>query len=387
MVKRRSFDPCCRMEAGEDSQPEGGCKRDMRKGYYGKEPFDLRLTVLRMLYKLPVVIAVTLLGSLLFGGGYYVKNVLLRGESLYSVTSRYRVEYAVDEEKDVGTVYINEVSWNTYLQTDLVLDGVRKHMTDMSENAGEETGNPVDESLLREAMEAVLASDLRVLATVVTTDNPEKSLRIAKALEKALTEEFAEEIREIVSIEVIDAGSSAVEVIPDVRVGRAFILSGVLSCFFVILLLLLQETGDDSIWLPSSLWKRYGLKTVGTPESRELEENLRYFFRQTEGQGVVCVAEEGMDSEEILNQLKEKCPGGAAEGLKAVQGCLPGGDLCPVLREAGGILLVVKAGRHAGRHLEHVLEYLEQQDCQVTAALLWGADLRLLRRYYWKGFF
>ena len=33
--------------------------------------------------------------------------------------------------------------------------------------------------------------------------------------------------------------------------------------------------------------------------------------------------------------------------------------------------------------LEYVLEYLRQQDCEVTAVLLWQADERLLRRYYW----
>lgn len=51
----------------------------MWKGYYGKEPFDLRLAALRLAYRLPLLVAVTLLGALLTGGGYYAKNVLLRG--------------------------------------------------------------------------------------------------------------------------------------------------------------------------------------------------------------------------------------------------------------------------------------------------------------------
>ena len=39
----------------------------MWKGYYGKEPFDLRLTALRMLYKLPLIAAAALLGAVVFG--------------------------------------------------------------------------------------------------------------------------------------------------------------------------------------------------------------------------------------------------------------------------------------------------------------------------------
>ena len=35
--------------------------------------------------------------------------------------------------------------------------------------------------------------------------------------------------------------------------------------------------------------------------------------------------------------------------------------------------------------MERTLEYLGQQDCPVTAAILWEADERLIRRYYLTG--
>lgn len=40
---------------------------------YGKEPFDLRLMCLRLCRNLWKILAVTVVGTLLFGGGYYVK--------------------------------------------------------------------------------------------------------------------------------------------------------------------------------------------------------------------------------------------------------------------------------------------------------------------------
>lgn len=349
----------------------------MWKGYYGKEPFDLRLTALRMLYRLPLIIGLTLLGTLLLGGGYYVKNVLLRGESRYSAVSRYRIEYAVEEEKDVGTVYINQMSWNTYLQSELFLDEVQERLV--------RQGGGIEASELVEAVEALLESDLRLLAVVVTTDSPEKSVRIAGAVEAVMTERLAGELREVEEITLIDAGDTAEEVLPDVRTGRAFILSAVLSCFFAVVVLLLKETGDDSIWLPASLWKRYGLRTVGTPESRELAENLKYFFSQKMGEIVLCGSEEGMGLDGALEALREKCPEAVAGRWAVAGGSLFEKDACRRLREADGILLAVPAGRHSGRRLERALEYLEQQDCAVTAALLLGADERLIRRYYWGG--
>lgn len=355
----------------------------MWKGSYGKEPFDLRLTVLRMLYKLPVIAAATILGTLIFGGGYYVKNVLLRGQNCYAATSYYRVEYAVDKVEDMADIYINEMTWNTYMQSKMFLDAVQHHLT----GSGAEG---MEEQELAGTLRAFVLSDLRVPSVTVTADSPEKALEIARAVDKAMTEELVEQISELRSVRVIDPGNSAEEVIPDVRPGRAFALSAVLSLFFAVILLLLKETGDDSIWLPCSLWRRYGLKAAGTLESKELAENIRYFFDRKSAKGelssekvAVCAVQPQLDIKEVLDVLQRLCPDVVGENWFALESPLQCPEVCRELRQAGGILLAVKAGSHAGKQLERVLEYLEQQDCPATAGLLWDADEKLIRRYYW----
>ncbi len=370
---------------------------------YGKEPFDLRLTMLCMYRRLPMILIVTLLGTCLFGGGYYVKNVLLRDQRFYTATSIYQVAYAA-EEKDVGAVYINQTSWNTYLQSQMFLDAVRFHLAESvegkAETEGEDYGEIPEREALGEMLQAFLASDLRVPSTTVTTDSPEKSIWIAQAVEAAMTQEFAGEIREIASITVIDPGNRAQEVIPDVRVGRAFALSAVLSCFFVIVAVLLQITGEDGLRLPSTIWKRYGVRTAGTIESRELRENLRYFFRREDVEGdflkrvAVCAVQEQVDALEVLKRLRQVCPemigvregntseDGGTDGWFAVPSPLQYPENSKELRSAEGILLAVRAGAHGGRQFERVLEYLQQQDCKVTAAILWEVDEKLVRWYY-----
>ncbi len=352
----------------------------MREVYFGREPFDLRLTVLRMLRQLHIIAILTALGTALFGGGYYVKNVLLRTDGLYAAESIYRVEYAVEEERDVATIYINEMSWNTYLRTQDFIDAVQRHLAELNQGSGLQV--TVSDEELREIITAVLASDLRVPSTTVTTDSPEKSVRVALAVEAAMTEDFPAGVREISSISVIDSGDSAEEVIPDVRPLRAAVLSAVLSCFFAVVLLLLKETGDDSIWLPASLWKRYGLKAAGTPESRELAENIAYFFKGKQ-RVAVCAVQEDMDAAETLKTLEEKL--GELSGWTAAASPAACPEVCRELRSAEGILLAVRAGAHAGRQLEHTVEYLEQQDCKITAAILMDADERLIREYYFFG--
>lgn len=352
----------------------------MREVYYGKEPFDLRLTVLRLLRRLHIIAAVTVLGTALFGGGYYVKNVLLRSESMYAAKSVYRVEYAMEEETAIAIIYINDMSWNTYIRTQNFIDAVQFYLNRFNqENSLQIT---VSDEELREIITAVLESDLRMPFTIVTTECPEKSARVALAVEAVMTEKFPRWIREIESISVMDSGDTAEEVIPDVRPVRAVVLSAVLSCFFAVIALLLKETGDDSIRLPASLWKRYGLKAAGTLESRELSENIAWFFNGKQ-RIALCAVQESVDSAEALKKLREKA--GELPDWFAVPSPILHPEVCRELRSAEGILLAVKAGAHAGKKLEYVKEYLEQQGCEITAAILMDADERLIREYYFFG--
>lgn len=343
----------------------------MWEGSYGKEPFDVRLTVLRMIRQLHLIIAVTLMGMLVFGGGYYVKNVL-QAERLYCAVSTYHVEYDVQEEKDVGTVYINEMSWNTYLSSGEFLDAVQERT---------ETGMTNQE--LAETLHAVLASDLRVPSTEVTTDNPETSVRIAQAVEAVMTDVFPEKTKEVLSIRVIDPAVEAPLVEADVRTGRAVTLSAVLSCFFAVVILLLKELGDDAIWLPATIKRRYGLKAVGTLQSAELKENMRYFFGRKK-KVAVCTVQKEVEPVQLIEALRRLCP--ETMGDKSSWYAVPSPILCPescrALREADGILLAVSAGSHAGKQLEYTMEFLEQQDCEITAVILCGADEWLIRNYY-----
>ena len=97
----------------------------MWKGSYGKEPFDLRLTVLRFMGNFVNIIVLTMIGTLFFGGGYYVKNVLLGGERQYGATSTYKVDY-VTPPVNSGDYFINEATWNTLVQTTEFMDAVEK---------------------------------------------------------------------------------------------------------------------------------------------------------------------------------------------------------------------------------------------------------------------
>lgn len=357
----------------------------MWQGSYGKEPFDFRLTVLRFLRNLGKIVVLTLVGTLIFGGGYYVKNVLLGPKPQYSATSTYKVEY-VNPPMESGDYYINEMTWNTLVQSAAFLAHVQSNLMDVEVYGGNgentyENYEKLEMSTeeLAAAISAKLPSDWNIPTTTVIYDDPEKAVRIADAVERAMKEELANIVEEVKDVTVIDSDFEAQEVELDVRPTRAFVLSALLSFFFVSVIFLLKEMGDDSIWLPATLRRRYGLKVVGTLESPELDENIRYLFKDMENIGV-CSVDSQVDVTEVAKALEEK-------GKQWIP--VPSPILCPEgcekLRKMGGILLVVQAGSHAGKPLEYVMEYLAQQDCGITAALLWNADETLIKAYYGFG--
>lgn len=359
----------------------------MWKASYGKEPFDLRLTALRLIRNLNKILALTVLGTLLFGGGYYVKNVLFGAAPTYAATSTYKVQY-VEEPTKSGDYYINTATWDSLVHTQEFLNAVQEHLTELA------AGDTVEEAAVRELsaeelsamISATLPSDFHIPTTTVVADEPTKSTLVAAAVEQTMEKEFVTMMnREVLSVKVLDPGNVAEEILDDVRPARAFALSAILSFFFVTTVFLLKETGDDSIWLPSTLRRRYGLPVLGTIESRELAENVKYLFRDKQKIGVCSVSEE-VNPQDVIAKFREKSVLSDAVMTNtrwiSVPTPLLSPEACGALREMDGILLAVKAGAHAGKQLEYVLELLEQQDCKITAVILWNADETLIRAYY-----
>jgi len=358
--------------------------------WMGKEPFDLRLTALRMIRNLHIIAGITLLGTILFGGGYYVKNVLLQKDTAYEVTSTYRVSY-VEEPSKSGDYYINEMTWNTYMDSKEFLDAVYAHLQEITIAVDSRFVNSAQD--LATMIDARLASDVHVPSTVVTTTSDGWTIWIAQAVEATMVQEFVEQNEQVAAIQVIDPAMTASKVIPDVRPLRAFALSGVLSMFFAVVWFLLKEISRDGIWLPSTLRRSYGLKTVGTINSPELVPNLEHVFGNC-AKVAVCSINVEVYSPDIIENLQKKLADDAnmkqSDGkLKSIE-WIPGGvpvcasELCATMRECDGILLLVKSGDYGGKYLESVLEYFDTQDIKVTAALLWDADEWLIRMYYGK---
>lgn len=352
----------------------------MWEGSYASEPFDLRLTILRMFRSLQWIVLFTLLGTLIFGGGYYVKNVLLGEQPKFEQTITCKIEYT-DPPAKSGDYYINEMTWNTYVDSEEFRGMLWKLEPFVSYDMTPDmwTGVPGG---VAQALSAAVASDIHVPSVTVSTPTAEKTEILSEAVQEVLTGTFAESLPEVASIRVIDVSDIAL-VGPDVRPMRAVILSAILSGFFAVIFMLLREIGADSIWLPATLRKRYHLITLGTIYSEEICQNAGYLFKNRKTVAV-CTVDDQINPQDVTKSMKDimqKSEDGQKNWIP-----VPSPLLCPetaeTLRQADGVLLVVEAGLHTGKPLERVLEYFAAQDIAVTAALLWNADEALIRSYY-----
>ena len=348
---------------------------------YAKEPFDLKLLVLWGLRQVWIVILGSVLGALLVGGGYCLWNGVIAGEKQYSVTTMYEVIYGSDPNTQYEYTYINDFTWNQLVTTDLFLDF-------MKEQAEKETGALAtflqEEDFVQHPenyLAADLPSDLRMPTTTVTTSDRELSEALNRVVQRAM-EALGEYKLEIERIMVADT-KEPVLVDNTPRTLQASILGAVSGALFVLFALFVSYCMSEGIWVPETFTFRFGipmLGAVGTSETALLEAdgaNLTYHFRGKK-QIAVMAADPQLDLKAVVKCLP------VVPDLTYV--CIPSFEQVPqaaeCLRKADGILLIVEAGTNGGRRIMHLLESLKMQDVQVTGALLWNADRKLLNRYY-----
>ena len=358
----------------------------MRECAYGREPLDLKLLLLRLLKKIWIVFLAAILGAL-FCGCIYFLNKIVFGEGItYEAVSAYYVDYGTDPLTDNTFTYINGATWNdVWVHSDAFVEEI---LAKAGDEAQKITGAPLTAEDIKAAVSAALEADLRVPITTVRTENPDLTLLLCRALEETMLE-FGEsgELKEINSIRLVISPEAAVRSILDDRTGRACILGAILGAFFALIGLCLYYMLDDSVHVPETFEYRYGIPMLGTLKTAELSQNFAHLFREKKKISLLSVEPETAvgDVEKELRTVLE------ADPYDKEFVCMPGIEQSPEvlerLRETDGLLLLIEAGAHDGKRIEHHLQLFKKQDIEITAALLIHADEKLLRAYSLPGYF
>ena len=337
------------------------------------EKADLKLIAIRFVLNIWKIIVAAIVGAVVIGGIYYLVNITFAGKPDYKSVSEYYIDFAVNESGEEYT-YFNEVTWEDLIDTDVFVDTI---MDNMSTNIEKET--------LKEYMSATILSDTRIVTATVVTPDPELTMDISIAMEKAFTK-FGQEQKEAEEIRMLSAPTAAAAVIPDVRPVRATLLGALAGVILMILGMLLACILDDSIYVPITFENRYHIPMIGTIE--DSVSGINTVSLTKEGSHFVCMGVTGGKQEEERMECAAKaldCRIKEAYSEKTIsyQPCImEHPEILPMVQDADGIILSILAGAHNGTRIEAAISELHKLQAKVIAAVLINPDWKTMRAYY-----
>ena len=257
---------------------------------YGKEPLDTRLCFLRLVRKAWLVLAMAVVGAVLFGGIYFLTHVVYGPAREYVAESEFYIEYVGAVTQEQQYTYYNKETWESLIHTDIFMDEVMAGVKEQT--------LMYDRVITREevsgAIFATLLTDVRIVHVTVTTNNAYLTMAITNSLESAFVK-FGESQREIDAVRSILIPEEATLTAVDNRTVRACILGAVVCVSLTLFVMYLYVVLDTSIYIPLEFERRFGIPMVLPDEMQVLpaevtaSEKSVFLYRAEDGTDIVCV--------------------------------------------------------------------------------------------------
>ncbi|MBR6308137.1 MAG: hypothetical protein IKR39_05965 [Lachnospiraceae bacterium] len=326
---------------------------------YAREPLDYRLLCLRLIKKIWILPVAALIGMVVIGGSYHMSKLCFGHTRTYQTDSLLYIDF-VDTSLGADYDFYNRYTWNEVVTTDFFVD-----------YAYEELGGRVSKDEIRQSAYATVESDVRYLMIRGINKDPQLSYDIERALEKA-TVAFADTKKEFKSITLVKHDDAAYDA-SNIRLKTAAVLGACVGLFAALVWWLVSSAADTSIYLPSTLEKRFKIKAIGAPSMSEYEENAKILLGGFNK--VFLVPADDKTDVSGVNLYREhiNCLNPVAEPSE-----------CEKLKDAECVVLAVKAGAHNGKRVERTLEEVLRVGAKVRAFVLVDEDVRLIKWYYRK---
>ena len=344
----------------------------MWKCSFAEEPVDLKLLCLRMMRKAGIILAATVVGALVLGGIFYLKETVFSPDEAYQVVGETYIDYIPEEAYGISRVYITDEVWKSLVKSDDFIESI--------ENELSLQGYAVSREKIVSSIQAGVISDSRIVTTTVKAGDPQLAVAMSEALQNAILD-FCRDRQEIAESFVMTAPEEAQRKVWAEGTATAVMIGAILGLLISVVAFLFSYVMDDSVYLPVTFEKRYGLPMFGTLQSEELAVNAKQFCK---GCGKLAVAGVAADFavEEVVKVLKS-----AETQFVAVGGVELNAAWTAQLKEADGVVLAIASGRRDGRQIERIIDFLRKQEIVMKGAVLCDADEKLIARYYKPGLF
>ena len=356
----------------------------MYKCEFAREEVDYKLFFLRLLKKIWIIPLGIVIGSLLVGGLYCGYHFVIGEGRVYEATTAYYITYDTDVD-GVEKEYYNYFTWEQYSDTDLFIDPVAEAMQ------GEMTKQEVIDNTA-----ATIESDHRYAFTHSTSADKAQAIALEAAMSRQMLN-VPEMNVDIVSVEIISVPTlDNLEDVSLIFVDHAFIIGAILGFFGSLVWALISFGMDSAVHIPASLERRYAKPCIGAASMEEFAYNAGTILGGVSKLAIVSPDDEEVakKASELLNaeleEAAEKKPADSSvtSEVKHVfdkmvcKNPAISPESADVIRGCDGVLVAVKAGCKNSRKLQRMLEQLARQDIEVTAFMLVGEDVKLIKKYY-----
>jgi len=313
------------------------------------------------------------------------------GQMQYRQTAKLYIDFAWNDQTQKAYDYYNAATWDELL---FFHPGI---YTTIEEELPEEIS--LEEA--DEATKASLISDIRLMTLEVTTDDPQKTRTITKAVSDGIVA-FGQSAKEFTAITFLSADEPALVIVSN-RTANAIWLGAFLGMLLGLFLVWRHSILNDRADIPEEAAKRYDIPVYGVfsqdpalPEflRKEAGASLKEFSRiintgrkqnvsdLTEAYPELkeFAAQQGHIIEDMTDALSER----PEEHTAADEGPAYEADFRPADQKAGltgKTAAIVCCEETSGRRVEHSLEQIRRQ-VGIDGILLVGADGRFLRNYY-----
>lgn len=362
---------------------------------YGKEPADLKLLAIQFYRKIWILLVSALLGAVLFGTGYFIRYVVLAPEPSYETHAMLYVDFVESDEGGPKYYAFNTAGWSGFVKTDEILDRAVAYVQEDAEAAALAT--PIDKAEMRESVSASEDADYRVVDLTVTNADPERAVMISHAVEKGFLD-FGKGMREIEQIRIMTTADKADRIMVDTHTYRAIVWGAIIASVIVLLIMAIQAILDDSIYVPVTFERRYGIPMLGVIMASRKPANLNDTedsFQKARNEEIkvnlehLCIEEKMAVltvSTDMAGEIEHKDTENAAllqiARLPKIANLLQYPEEIKKLMQYEAVILEVPAGRHNGKLIEYTIAQAEKTNCKVKAAILTNADEKLLKMYY-----
>ena len=304
------------------------------------------------------------------------------GQMQYRQTSKLYIDFAWNDQTQRAYDYYNAATWDELLF----------FHPDIYTTIEEELPEGVSLKEADEATRASLISDIRLMTLEVTTDDPEKTQAITKAVSDGIVA-FGQSAKEFTAITFLSADEPSLVVISD-RTANAVWLGAFLGMLLGMFLIWRHSIYHDRVDVPEEAARRYGLPVLGVFSQ---DERLPEFLREEavtslEDCRLVINTSRTKDARSLMEaypalkayaerhtftDMDTVSAGQATGGQKdGIPNKIPDGA-----QETGKTAVIVCCPDTNGTRMEHSLEQLKRQ-IRIDGILLADADGRFLRDYY-----